>query len=88
MLPLLLKARAPPAMSSDLTSATTAVTASIDASSELRYTGFVVVVVSRNIDLVEAEAGNSRAPLKVAAAAAASAAWHSGLLANDLEPTE
>ena len=80
MLPLLLT-ETPAAMSSDVASATTA--ASIDASSELRYTGFVVgVVVSRNIDLA-AEAGNSKAALTAAAAASA---WHSGLLKNDLEP--
>ena len=69
---------------SDFTSSTIA---SIDVSNELKYTGFVLVVLSRNIDL--AEAGNSNTAFGREGAAStlpACAAMHSGLLANDLEP--
>ena len=64
---------------SDFTSSTTV--SSMDASSELTYTGFVVLaaaaaVASQNIDF--AEEGNSNSGDGVAA-------MHSGLLANDLE---
>ena len=72
-----------PAVSpSDLTSSTVA---SIDASSELTYTGFVVVVVvvSRNTDF--AEAGNSNGREGAASTPELLAAMHSVLLANDLE---
>ena len=73
-----------PAVSpSDLTSSTVA---SIDASSELTYTGFVlvvVVVVSRNTDF--AEAGNSNGREGAASTLELLAAMHSVLLANDLE---
>ena len=72
-----------PAVSpSDFTSSTVA---SIDASSELTYTGFVlvVVVVSRNTDF--AEAGNSNGREGAASTPELLAAMHSVLLANDLE---
>ena len=73
-----------PAVSpSDLTSSTVA---SIDASSELTYTGFVlvvVVVVSRNTDF--AETGNSNGREGAASTPELLAAMHSVLLANDLE---
>ena len=63
---------------SDFTSSTTV--SSMDASSELTYTGFVLAAAaaaSQNIDDF-AEEGNSNVGVGVAA-------MHSGLLANDLK---
>ena len=73
----------PPALPPNFTSSTIA---SIDASNELTYTGFVLVVVSRNIDFTEAGNSNTAFGREGAASTLAACAGLSGLLANDLEP--